>query len=89
VALVRSRRGLDVNDIELLLLLLRHELEVLRRQVTRPKLGMADRALLAVHLPRPSRAVLLVTPRVRLLIRDRTASTAAPFDEVFRSEGIR
>jgi hypothetical protein len=66
-ALVRSRRGLDVKDIELLVL--RHELEVLRRQVARPKLGMADRALLAaaaVHLPRPSRAVLLVTPRTLL-----------------------
>jgi putative transposase len=66
-ALVRSRRGLDVKDIELLVL--RHELEVPRRQVARPKLGMADRALLAaaaVHLPRPSRAVLLVTPRTLL-----------------------
>ena len=66
-ALVGSRRGLDVKDIELLVL--RHELEVLRRQVARPKLGMADRALLAaaaVHLPRPSRAVLLVTPRTLL-----------------------
>src|SRR5881394_2927300 len=66
-ALVRSRRGLDVKDIELLVL--RHELDVLRRQVVRPKLGMADRALLAaaaVHLPRPSRAVLLVTPRTLL-----------------------
>jgi transposase InsO family protein len=66
-ALVRSRRGLDVKDIELLVL--RHELEVLRRQVGRPKLGMPDRALLvaaAVHLPRPSRAVLLVTPRTLL-----------------------
>ena len=30
-ALVRSRRGLDVKDIELLVL--RHELEILRRQV--------------------------------------------------------
>jgi len=44
-ALVRSRRGLDVKDIELLVL--RHELEILRRQVAGPKLGMADRALLA------------------------------------------
>ena len=34
-ALVRTRRGLDVKDIELLVL--RHELEVLRRQVTRPQ----------------------------------------------------
>jgi putative transposase len=45
-ALVRSRRGLDVKDIELLVL--RHELAILRRQVVRPKLGMADRALSAV-----------------------------------------
>jgi hypothetical protein len=36
-ALVRSRRGLDVKDVELLVL--RHELEVLRRQVARPKLA--------------------------------------------------
>src|SRR5512132_1456429 len=63
-ALVRSRRGLDVKDIELLVL--RHELEILRRQVARPKLGAADRALLAAfacHLPRSSFGVLLVTPR--------------------------
>jgi hypothetical protein len=44
-ALVRSRRGLHVKDIELLVA--RHELEILRRQVARPKLGAADRALLA------------------------------------------
>ncbi len=62
-----SRRGLDVKDIELLVL--RHELEILRRQVARPKLGAADRALLAAaacHLPRSSRGVLLVTPRTLL-----------------------
>src|SRR5439155_2455648 len=35
-ALVRSRRGLDVKDVELLVL--RHELDILRRQVARPKL---------------------------------------------------
>src|SRR5438128_2303692 len=63
-ALVRSRRGLDVKDVELLVL--HHELEVLRRQVARPKLRAADRALLAAaacHLPRSSCAALLVTPR--------------------------
>jgi putative transposase len=52
-ALVRSRRGLDVKDVELLVL--RHELEVLRRQVARPNLRAADRPLLAAascHLPR-------------------------------------
>jgi hypothetical protein len=66
-ALVRSRRGLDVKDVELLVL--RHELAILRREVARPKLGVADRALLAasaIHLPRSSRGVLLVTPRTLL-----------------------
>jgi len=58
-ALIRSRRGLHVKDVELLLL--RHELEILRRQAARPKLRMVDRALLAAaayHLPRSSRGVL-------------------------------
>ncbi len=66
-ALVRSRRGLDVKDVELMVL--RHELEVLRRQVERPKLRPADRALLAAaacHLPRSSRTALLITPRTLL-----------------------
>jgi len=66
-ALVRSRRGLGVKDVELLVL--RHELEVLRRQVARPTLRAADRALLAAaacHLPRPSRGARLVTPRTLL-----------------------
>jgi putative transposase len=66
-ALVRSRRGLSAKDIELLVL--RHELEILRRQVVRPRLGLVDRALLAAaacHLPRSSRAMLLVTPRTLL-----------------------
>jgi putative transposase len=56
-ALVRTRRGLDVKDIELLVL--RHELEVLRRQVAQPRLRVADRALLAAaacQLPRPRAA---------------------------------
>jgi hypothetical protein len=55
-ALVRSRRGLDVKDVELLVL--RHELEILRRQVARPRLRAADRALLAgaaCHLPRKAK----------------------------------
>ena len=66
-ALVRSRRGLDLKDIELLVL--RHELEVLRRQVAQPKLKPEDRALLAAsvcHLPRSSRGARLVTPRTPL-----------------------
>ena len=36
-ALVRSRRGLDVKDIELLVL--RHELAILRRQAGKPNSG--------------------------------------------------
>jgi putative transposase len=80
-ALVRSR-GLHVRDVELLVL--RHELEILRRQVARPKLGMPDRALLAAaacHLPRSSRGVLLVTPRTLLrwhqaLVRRKWRQTA-------------
>src|SRR5690349_1515846 len=66
-ALVWSRRGLDVKDVELLVL--RPELEILRRQVARPKLGVVDRAVLAaagVHLPRSSRNLLLATPRTLL-----------------------
>src|SRR6266700_7144888 len=66
-ALVRSRRGLHAKDVELLVL--RDELEILRRQVVRPELRMVDRALLAgaaCHLPRSSRGALLVTPRTLL-----------------------
>ena len=65
--LVRSRRGPDVKDVELLVL--RHELKVLRRQVGRPRFSRADRALLVAascHLPRSSALSLLVTPRTVL-----------------------
>ena len=63
----RSRRGLDMKEVELIVL--RHELEVLRRQVARPRLSPADRALLsaaACQLPRPSRDARVVTPRTLL-----------------------
>jgi putative transposase len=59
---VRSRRGPDIKDIELMVL--RHELDVLRRQVERPTLRIVDRALLAAaacHLPRSASSVRLVT----------------------------
>ena len=65
--LIRSGRSVDVKDIELLLL--RHQLEVLRRQVERPKLRASDRALLAAagRLLRARTAPgLLVTPQTLL-----------------------
>ena len=57
---VRSRRSKDLEII-----VLRHQLGVLRRQVDRPELTDADRSLLgaiAAALARPSRAGWLVTP---------------------------
>src|SRR4051812_50142145 len=66
-ALVRSRRGLHVKDVELLVL--RHALEILRRQVVRPELRTVDRALLAGaagHLPRSARGMLFGGPRALL-----------------------
>lgn len=94
-ALVRSRRGLDVKDIELLVL--RHELAILRRQVVRPKLGLADRALLAaaaVHLPRPQRGLLLVSPRTllrwhRALVRGKWRQPSGRVGRPPLSPGIR
>ena len=52
-----------MKDLELLVL--RHERELLRRQVARPRVRPADRALLAAaafHLPRPVGEARLVTP---------------------------
>jgi putative transposase len=66
-ALVRCRGGLDAKDLELLVL--RHEVAVLRRQGARSKLRAADRAVLAAaacHLPASSRGARLVTPRTLL-----------------------
>src|SRR6266542_4240127 len=65
--LLRSGRRVDVEDIELLLL--RHQLDVLRRQVERPQLRPSDRALLAAAgrlLPPARRHGLLVTPQTLL-----------------------
>jgi transposase InsO family protein len=65
--LASGRRDAFAKDVELLVL--RHQLAVLRRQAGRPKLRPADRALLAALtrlLPDPRRHGLLVTPQTLL-----------------------
>ena len=65
--LIRSGRSVHLKDVELLVL--RHQLAVLRRQVDRPKLRASDRALLAAAgqlLPAGRRQGLLVTPQTLL-----------------------
>ena len=60
-------RGDATKDLELLVL--RHQLAVLRRQVPRPKLELADRALLAAVsrvLPRARWSCFLVQPETLL-----------------------
>jgi hypothetical protein len=57
---------LRVSDPEAELLLLRHQLRVVRRQVKRPHLGVGDRTIMAALSRRVSRAALvgmLVQPR--------------------------
>ena len=59
---LRSRSDTS-KEIELLVL--RHQLAVLRRQTRRPRLSWADRALIAALtrlLPTPQRLGLLITP---------------------------
>jgi hypothetical protein len=65
--LVLLARGDTTKDLEILVL--RHQLAVLRRQTPRPKLEPADRALLAAVsrvLPRASWSCFLVTPETLL-----------------------
>jgi len=66
-ALALLARGDAAKDLELLVL--RHQLFVLRRQVPRPRLEPADRALLAAVsrvLPRARWSCFLVTPETLL-----------------------
>jgi len=76
-ALVRSRRGLHVKDVELLVL--RHELEVVRRRVVLPKLRMVDRALLAAAacpLQPPSKSTRVVYSSPRCAAQARAVSSS-------------
>src|SRR5487761_34356 len=60
---------LRVRDPEAELLLLRHQLGVVRRQVKRPQLNSADRTIMAALSPRMNRAALagmLVQPETVL-----------------------
>jgi len=68
--LVRGRRSELAKDVELLVL--RHQLAVLRRQRPRPYVRAADRALLAALsrlLPRRRLEGLIVTPQTLLRCR--------------------
>src|SRR5512132_471469 len=79
--LVGRRRSKFAKDIELLVL--RHQLAVLRRQQPRPSVQAADRAFLAALtriLPSPRRQGLIVTPQTLLrwhreLVRRRWAQS--------------
>jgi hypothetical protein len=73
---MRSQREKEIE-----ILVLRHQLHVLERQVARPQLRPADRALLAAFsraLPRRASSSFLVTPAT--LLRLASGAGCAPLD---------
>jgi putative transposase len=62
--LVLLARGDAAKDLEILVL--RHQLAVLRRQVARPRLKPADRAALSRALPRSRWSCFFVKPETLL-----------------------
>jgi|SRR6266487_2718202 len=77
--LLGRRQSEDAKDIEIAVL--RHQLSVLRRQVTRPEFQPADRALLAVlsrAVPRRHWSILLVTPDTNLRWHRRLVTRNGP-----------
>ena len=83
--LVLRARANTSKEIEILVL--RHQLTVLRRQTRRPRLSWADRALISTLtrlLPTPRRLGLLVTPATilrwhrQLIARRWTTQTVRP-----------
>jgi hypothetical protein len=78
-ALVLLARGDAAKDLEILVL--RHQLTVLRRQISRPRLEPADRAPLAAvsrMLPRSVWSCFLVKPDPRLYCAGTGASSPTP-----------
>jgi hypothetical protein len=72
---LRSEREKEIE-----ILVLRHQLHVLERQVGRPRLQPADRALLTAFsraLPRPAWSSFLVSPRLSFCADRRRASLSA------------
>jgi len=88
---------LRVRDPEAELLLLRHQLRVVRRQVKRPQLDMADRTIMAAlsrRLGRASLVGMLVQPEAvigshRELVRRKWAAFSRRRGPVGASQGAR
>jgi hypothetical protein len=64
LTLLGPGRAPDEKDVEIAVL--RHQLAVLRRQVTRPRYSPTDRVVLASLLPRERWAAFLATPATPL-----------------------